>query len=61
MIFVPGLAAKPAADGYRAQLLRVLLAALEKARPRAARMLAARPEAFVLVEWTQLFYPEPRD
>lgn len=61
MIFVPGLAAKPAADAYRAQLLRVLLAALESARPRAARMLAARPEAFVLVEWTHLFYPEPRD
>jgi hypothetical protein len=61
VIFVPGLAAKPAADAYRAQLLRVLLAALEKARPHAARMLAARPEAFVLVEWTHLVYPEPRD
>jgi hypothetical protein len=61
IIFVPGLSPKPAAETYRAQLLRVLLAALESARPRAARALAARPEAFVLVEWTHLFYPEPRD
>ena len=61
VIFVPGLAAKPEARAYRAQLLRVLLAALETARPRAARALAASPEAFVLVEWTHLFYREPRD
>ena len=61
VIFVPGLSAKPPADVYRAQLLRVLLAALETARPRAASELAARPEAFVLVAWTHLFYPESRD
>ena len=61
VIFVPGLSAKPPADLYRAQLLRVLLAALETARPRAASELAARPEAFVLVAWTQLFYAEARD
>ena len=61
IIFVPGLSAKPPAVAYRAQLLRVLLAALERARPRAASALAARPEAFVLVEWTHLFYPQARD
>ena len=61
VIFVPGLAVKPAPEPYRAQLLRVLLAGLERTRPRAARALAARPEAFVLVEWTHLFYPAPRD
>jgi len=61
IIFVPGLSAKPPAEVYRAQLLRVLLAALETARPRAASSLAARPDAFVLVPWTHLFYSEPRD
>jgi len=61
LIFVPGLAAKPAAEPYRAELLRVLLAGLERTRPRAARVLAGRPESFVLVEWTRVFYPEPRD
>ncbi len=61
IIFVPGLAAKPAAKRYRSELLRVLLAALERDRPRAADALAARPEAFVLVAWTRLFYPDDRD
>jgi hypothetical protein len=61
IIFVPGLSPKPPAEAYRAQLLRVLLAALEIARPRAASALAAKPEAFVLVAWTHLFYAEPRD
>ena len=61
IIFVPGLSPKPPAEAYRAQLLRVLLAALDTARPRAARALATRPDAFVLVAWTHLFYPEPRD
>ena len=42
IIFVPGLSAKPAAEVYRAQLLRVLLAALERDRPRAGEKLAAR-------------------
>jgi len=46
---------------YRAQLLRVLLAGLARARPRAAELIAARPEAFVLVAWTHLFYAAERD
>ena len=61
VIFVPGLAPKPAADVYRAQLFRVLLAALQRARPRAASILAAQPDAFVLVAWTHFFYPADRD
>ncbi len=61
IIFVPGLSAKPAAELYRAALLRVLLAALERDRPRAAEALAARPEAFVLVAWSHFFYAEERD
>lgn len=60
-IFVPGLSPKPAAELFRAQLLRVLVAALERVRPRAASLLAARPEAFVLVAWTHLFYEIDRD
>ncbi len=61
VIFVPGLSPKPPAEVYRAQLLRVLLAALERARPRAASLLAAEPAAFVLVGWTHLFYGADRD
>ena len=61
IIFVPGLSPKPPADVYRAQLLRVLIAALERVRPRAASVLAARPDAFVLVAWTHLFYETDRD
>lgn len=61
MIFVPGLAPKPPADVYRAQLLRVLLAALRRARPRAASMLSEHPDAFVLVAWTHFFYRDDRD
>jgi hypothetical protein len=61
IVFVPGLSPKPLADVYRAQLLRVLIAALERVRPRAASLLASRPDAFVLVAWTHLFYAKDRD
>jgi hypothetical protein len=61
VIFVPGLSPKPPAEVYRAQLLRVLLAGLERVRPSAASSLAARPEAFVLVAWTHFFYAMDRD
>jgi hypothetical protein len=61
VIFVPGLSPKPPAEVYRAQLMRVLFAALERVRPRAAHVLVARPDAFVLVAWTHLFYETERD
>jgi hypothetical protein len=61
IIFVPGLSPKPPAEVYRAQLLRVLLAALERVRPRAASLLAARPHDFALVAWTHFFYDTDRD
>src|ERR1700754_5038058 len=61
IIFVPGLKPKPAPDIYEPQLRRVLLAALERARPEAARLLAAEPELFQLVGWTYLFYGTHRD
>jgi hypothetical protein len=61
VIFVPGLSPKPPEEVYRAQLFRVLVAALERVRPRAASRLQARPEAFVLVAWTHFFYGKDRD
>jgi hypothetical protein len=61
IIFVPGLKAKPPPEIYAAQLRRVLLAALGRSRPAAARALAAAPEAFVLVDWTRLLYDRERD
>ena len=61
VIFVPGLSPKPPAEIYRAQLRRVLTAALERVRPRAASELKRRPEAFVLVAWTHVFYETDRE
>jgi hypothetical protein len=61
VIFVPGLTPKPPAEAFRAQLFRVLVAALERVRPSAASVLKAHPEAFVLVAWTHLFYEIERD
>jgi hypothetical protein len=55
------LAPKPAAEVYRAQLLRVLVASLERSRQQAASMLSAHPETFVLVAWTHFFYDAERD
>ncbi len=61
IIFVPGLNPKPPPDFYRPQLVRVLLAALRRTRPRAADWLAGHDDTFVLVAWTYLFYGSHRD
>lgn len=61
ILFVPGLNPKPPPELYRPELLRVTLAGLERARPRAAQWLAANPDAFLLVAWTYLFYGAHRD
>jgi hypothetical protein len=61
IIFVPGLKPKPPPELYEAQLSRVLLAAVERARPDAARTLAAASRWFRLVSWTYLFYGSYRD
>jgi hypothetical protein len=58
---VPGLKPKPRPEVYQPQLLRVLLAALERARPAAARWLKEHPGAFVAIAWTHLFYGTYRD
>jgi hypothetical protein len=61
IIFVPGLNPKPPPEIYRPQLLRVLLAALGRMRPRAAEWLAANGTQFELVAWTYLFHGAHRD
>jgi hypothetical protein len=61
IIFVPGLNPKPPPEIYRPQLLRVLLAALERMRPRAGDWLAANGTQFELVAWTYLFHGAHRD
>lgn len=61
IIFVPGLKPKPPPELYEQQLSRVLLAAVARARPDAARALAADPHAFRLLSWTYLFYGTYRD
>ncbi len=57
IIFVPGLNPKPPPEIYRPQLLRVLLAALGRMRPRAAEWLAANDDA---VRARRLDVPVPR-
>jgi hypothetical protein len=61
ILFVPGLNPKPPPELYRRELLRVMLAGLQRSRPRAAEWLAANPEAFTLVAWTYLFYGAHRE
>jgi hypothetical protein len=61
IIFVPGLKPKPPPELYESQLRRVLLAAVERSRPDAARALAADPRWFRLLSWTYLFYGTYRD
>lgn len=61
IIFVPGLKPKPPPEIYESQLRRVLLAAVERSRPGAARALAADPRRFRLLSWTYLFYGTYRD
>jgi hypothetical protein len=61
IIFVPGLNPKPPPELYRAHLLRVLCTALARSRPRAAELLEAHAEDFVLVAWTYLFHGAHRD
>jgi pimeloyl-ACP methyl ester carboxylesterase len=55
------LSPKPPAGLYREQLERVLISALSRSRPRAARWLDAHPDAFVVVGWTDEFYGTHRD
>jgi pimeloyl-ACP methyl ester carboxylesterase len=61
VIFVPGLNPKPPSAFYRPQLLRVVLAGLNRAKPEAAAWLEAHPDSFRLVAWTYLFYGAHRD
>ena len=61
VIFVPGLNPKPPPELYRPQLLRVMFAGLERAKPEAAAWLTEHPESFRLVAWTYLFYGAHRD
>jgi hypothetical protein len=52
---------KPPPDQHRVQLVRVLAAGLDRARPGTGAWLAERPENFVLVSWTSNLYDERRD
>jgi hypothetical protein len=61
IIFVPGLKPKPPPAVHRAELMRVLSAALERVRPRAALRLGEHPQIFSLAAWTHLLYGSYRD
>ena len=61
IIYVTGMKPKPPPGEHRAALLRVLAAALGRARPAAGAWLAAHPEQFTLVSWTHLLYGTTRD
>jgi hypothetical protein len=61
IIYVTGMKPKPEPQPHRAALLRVLTAALGRARPQAGEWLAAHPEQFTLVSWTHLLYGMTRD
>jgi hypothetical protein len=61
IIYVTGMKPKPPPGEHRAALLRVLAAALGRARPAAGEWLMAHPEQFTLISWTHLLYATPRD
>jgi hypothetical protein len=61
IIFVPGLKPKPAPEVYAPQLRQVLLAALERSRPAAARLLEQDPALLQVASWTYLLYGIHRD
>ena len=61
IIYITGMKPKPDPVLHRPELMRVLTASLARVDPRAAKWLHSRQENFVLVSWTSLLYPEPRD
>jgi hypothetical protein len=61
IIYVTGMKPKPPPEPHRAALLRVLTAALGRARPTAGEWLAAHPGQLTLISWTHLLYGVTRD
>lgn len=61
IVYVPGMRPKPEPSLHRRVLLRVLDAALTRARPAAAERLRAEAGRFELVAWTYRFYGSYRD
>ena len=61
IIYVTGMKPKPPPGVHKAALLRVLTAALGRARPAAGEWLAAHPDQLTLISWTHLLHGATRD
>ena len=61
ILYIPGLLPKPAPDVHREQLLRCLLAGIERIDASAADEIRGDATSFDLVSWTYDFYGEHRD
>ncbi|MGH8221490.1 MAG: hypothetical protein ACREQZ_00820 [Woeseiaceae bacterium] len=61
IVYVPGLKPKPEYGLHRRQLLRCLLAGIERIHPRCAEAIGDDSHSFDIVSWTYDFYAEHRD
>lgn len=61
IIYVPGLKPKPEPEKHRRELLRCLLAGVQRIDADVAEHLRQRPHSFDLVAWTYDFYGEHHD
>ena len=61
IVFVPGLKPKPETELHRDGLLRCLLAGLRRVDARAAALVEASPNSFVVYPWTYAVYGTYRD
>ena len=61
ILYVPGLLPKPEAERHHEQLLRCLLASVQRIDDAVASEIAATSAAFDLVSWTFDFYGSHRD
>lgn len=61
ILYVPGLRPKPAPAIHRQELLRCLLAGVERVDPEVAARIRETDRSFDIVGWTYDFYGEHRD
>ena len=61
ILYVPGMLPKPEPEQHREEVLRCLMAALQRVDADTADALRGRPASFDLIGWTYDFYLEHRD
>lgn len=60
IIYIPGKNPKPPAEEHRREILRSLLAGVDRIDPVAAQAIGREPEVFYLIAWNHLYYQSYR-